>query len=69
MRRDLEGLKEGLTKFLQEMLPSGNKVLHENHYEDERNMNYDFKESNTGFKTHHIPMTDMRKFYVKDMVT
>ena len=32
-------------------------------------MNYDFKDSNVGFKDHHIPKIDMRKFDGKDMIT
>ena len=33
------------------------------------NMNYDFRESNVGFKNHHIPKIDMRNFDGKDLVT
>jgi len=69
LRADMEGLKEGLTKFLQERLPSGDKVIHENHDEDKRNMNYDFIESNVGFKNHLIPNIDMRNFDGKDSIT
>ena len=69
MNVKMEGLKEGLAKLLQERLPSGDKVIHENNEEDKRNMYYDFKDSNVGFKTHHILNIDMRKFYGKDMVT
>jgi len=65
----MEGLKEGLTKLLQESLPSGGKGLHENHDEDKINMNYDFRDTNVGFITHHIPNIDIRKFYGKDLVT
>lgn len=60
---------EGLTKLLQEMLPSGDKVIHENYDEEKRNMNYDFRDSNVGAKNHHIPKIDMRKFDGKDPVT
>ena len=45
---------EGLTKLLQERLQSGDKVIHENHDEDKRNMNHDFRDSNMGFKNHEI---------------
>jgi len=69
MKKDLEGLKEGLTKFLQEILPSGDKVLHENHDEDKRNTNYDFRYSHSGLKTNHIPKINMRNFGGKDSVT
>ena len=69
LKVDIEGLKEGLTKLLQERLLSGDKVFHENHNEDKRNMNYDFRASNVGFKNHHILEIDMRKFDVKNTVT
>ena len=58
----IEGLKEGLEKFLEERIPNGDKVIHENYDEEKRNMNYDFGDSNIGFKNHHIPKIDMRKF-------
>ena len=60
---------EGLTKLLQERLLGGDKVIYENHDEDKMNMNYDLRESNVGFKNHHIPNIDMRKFDDKDPVT
>jgi len=51
------------------MLPSGDKVFHENRDEDKRHLNYDFKDSNVGFKAHNIPKIYMRKFDNKDPVT
>jgi len=69
MNVKIEGLKEGLEMLLEERLPSGDKVIHENHDEDKRNTNYDFRDSNVGFKNHHIPKKDMRKFDGKDPVT
>ena len=60
---------EGLTKFFQEMLLGGDRVIHENHDEDKRNMNDHFKDSNVGLKNHHIPKIDMRNFDGKDSVT
>ena len=65
----MECLEEVLTKLLQERLLGGDKVIHENHDEDKRNTNYDFRDSNVGFKNQHIPKIDMRKFDGKDMVT
>ena len=65
----IKGLKEGLAKQLEERLPSGDKVIQENHDEGKNNMNYDFKDSNVGFKKHHIPKIDMRKFDGKDLIT
>ena len=45
----MEGLKEGLTKLLQERLLGGDKVIHENYDEEKMNMNYDFRDSNVRF--------------------
>ena len=58
----MEGLKEILTKLLQEMLPNGENLFHETHDENKRNVNHDFRDSNVGFKTHHIPKINMRNF-------
>ena len=69
LKEDMEGLKEGLTKLLQERLPNGKNVLHENHEENKKNMNDDFRDSNVGFKTHLIPKIDMRNFDGNDLVT
>ena len=60
---------EGLKTLLQERIPDSDKVIHENHYEDKRNMNYYFRDSNVEFKKHHIPNIYMRKFDGKDLVT
>ena len=51
------------------MFPNGEKVLDETHDDKKINVNHDFIESNVGFKTHHIPKIDMRKFDGKDPVT
>jgi len=32
-------------------------------------MNYDFRDSNVGFKNHHIPNINISKFDGKDLVT
>ena len=64
----LEDLKECLKILVQEMLPNGEKVFHESHDENKRNVNHDFRDSNVGFKNHHIPNIDMRKFDGKDHV-
>ena len=69
MNFKVEGLKEGLAKLLEERCPSGDKAIHENHDEDKKNMNYDFRDSNVAFKNHHIPKIDMRKLDGKDSVT
>ena len=62
-------LKTYLTKFLQEMLTNGERVVKEIHDENKRNVNHDFIDSNVGLKTHHVPKIDMRKFDGRDLVT
>ena len=42
----VEGSKEGTTKLLQEMIPNGDMIAHENHYEKKSNVNHDFRDSN-----------------------
>ena len=69
LKTDIEGLREGLTKLLQERLLSGDNVSHKNKDEDKRNMNYDFRDSNNGLKTNYIPNINMTKFDDKDQVT
>lgn len=61
IKGDMECLKEcmevlnlGLMKLLQERLPNGDKLLHENHDENKRNLNHYFREFNFGFNTNHI---------------
>ena len=68
LKVDMEVLKEGLTKLLQEMIPNGEKVLYETHNE-KKNVNRDSIASNVGLKTQHIPKINMRKFYCKDPIT
>ena len=69
LKKDMEVLKEGLTKFLQERLPNGEKVVEETHDENKRNVNHDFIDSSVGLKTHYIPNIDMSKFDGKDLIT
>jgi len=69
MNVKIEGLKEGLEKLVDERNPSGDRAIHENHDEDKRNINYYFRDSNVGFKNHHIPKINMRKIDGKDLVT
>jgi len=44
------------------MLPNGDKVLQETHDGNKRNANNDFRDSNLGFNTNHIPKINTRKF-------
>ena len=68
LKVEMEGLKEGLTKLIQEMLPSGDRVLHETRDENKKNVSHDFRDSNFGLKTNQIPKIDMRKFDGKDLI-
>ena len=69
LKTGMEYLKTDLTKFLQEMLTNGERVVKETHDENKRNVNHDSIDSNVGSKTHHIPKIDMRKFDGKDPAT
>ena len=65
----MEGLKEGLSKLIQEMIPNDKNIVEETHYQKRIIFNRDFIKSNVGLNTHHIPNIDMRKFDGKDLVT
>ena len=69
LKEDMEGLKEVLWKLIQEIIPNGKKIVEETHDEKKINFNRDFINSNVGWKNHHIPKMDMRKFDGKDLVT
>ena len=73
LKEDMEAMMnvkmEGLTRLLQERPPNRDKIIHENNDEDKRNITYDFRDSNVGFKNHHIPNIDMSKFDGKDPIT
>ena len=69
LKKDMEGLKEGGTKSLQERLPNDENVVEETHDEKKINVIHDFIDSKFGSKTHHFPKMDMRKFDGKDLVT
>lgn len=66
---DIKGDMEFFTKLLQERLPSGDKISQETHEQKKRNVNYDFRDSNFGLKTNHIPKIYMKKFNGKDPIT
>jgi len=69
LKTGLEDLKTYLTKFLQEMLTNGERVVKETRDEKKINVNHDFIDSNVGSKDHHIPKIDMRNFDGKDPTT
>jgi hypothetical protein len=72
MDAKMDGLKreimEGLKNFLIERTPESENVSHEIHDEDTRKMNHEWRNSNFGLKTNHIPKIDMRKFDGKDPI-
>jgi hypothetical protein len=69
----MDGLKreimEGLKNFLIERTPESENVPHEIHDEDTRKMNQEWRNSNFGLNTNHVPKIDMRKFDGKDPIT
>jgi hypothetical protein len=69
----MEGLKgeimEGLKNFIIERTLESENVSHEIHDEDTRKVNQEWRNSNFGLKTNHIPKIDMRKFDGKDPIT
>jgi hypothetical protein len=69
----MDGLKreimEGLKKFLTERTTKSENVSHEIHDEDTRKMNQEWRKSNLGLKTNHLPKIDMRKFDGNDPIT
>ena len=69
MKNDLKVDIEGLENLIQEMFPNGENIVEETHDEKKINFNHDFINSNVGWKNHHIPKMDMRKFDGKDPVT
>ena len=69
MKNDLKADMEGLKMLIQVMIPNGEKVVEESHDENKINVNHDFINSNVGWKNHHIPKMDMRKFDGKDPIT
>ena len=69
MDANMEELKTNLNTLLQEMVTNGQRAVNETHDENKRNVNHDFINYNIGFKIHHLPKIDMRKFDVKDPET
>jgi gas vesicle protein len=69
----MDGLKgeimEVLKNFVTEKTPESENASHEIHDEDIRKVNQEWRNSNFGLKTNHIPKIDMRKFDGKDPIT
>ena len=69
MKNDLKAYIKGFKNLIQEMIPNDEKIVEETHDEKKINVNREFINSNVGWKNHHIPKMDMRKFYGKDPIT
>jgi hypothetical protein len=69
----MEGLKgeimEVLKNFVTEKTPESENASHEIHDEDTRKVNQEWRNSNFGLKTNHVPNIDMRNFDGKDPIT
>jgi hypothetical protein len=69
----IDGLKgeimEVLKNFVTEKTPKSENASHEIHDEDTRKVNQEWRNSNFGLKTNHVPKIDMRKFDGKDPIT
>jgi hypothetical protein len=70
---NMDGLKEEimevLKNFIIEKTPESENASHEIHDEDTRKVNQEWRNSNFGLKTNHVPKIDMRKFDGKDPIT
>jgi phage host-nuclease inhibitor protein Gam len=69
----MDGLKgeimEVLKNFVTEKTPESENASHEIHDEDTTKVNQEWRNSNFGLKTNHVPKIDMRKFDGKDPIT
>jgi gas vesicle protein len=69
----MDGLKgeimEVLRNFVIEKTPKSENASHEIHDEDTRKVSQEWRNSNFGLKTNHVPKIDMRKFDGKDPIT
>jgi hypothetical protein len=69
----MDGLKgeimEVMKNFITEKTPKSENASHEIHDEDTRKVNQEWRNSNFGLKTNHVPKIDMRKFDGKDPIT
>jgi hypothetical protein len=69
----MDGLKgeimEVMRNFVIEKTPKSENASHEIHDVDTRKVNQEWRNSNFGLKTNHVPKIDMRKFDGKDPIT
>jgi hypothetical protein len=62
-------IMEVMKNFVAEKTPKSENSSHEIHDEDTRKVNQEWRNSNIGLKTNHVPKIDMRKFDGKDPIT
>jgi hypothetical protein len=62
-------IMEVMKNFITEKTPKSENSSHEIHDEDTRKVNQEWRNSNFGLKTNHVPKIDMRKFDGKDPIT
>jgi hypothetical protein len=62
-------LMEVLKIFVTKKTPESENASHEIHDEDTRKVNQEWRNSNFGLKTNHVPKIDMRNFDGKDPIT
>jgi hypothetical protein len=62
-------IMEGLKNFLIERTPESENLSHEIHDEETRKVNQEWRNSNFGFNTNHVPKIDVRNFDGNDPIT
>jgi hypothetical protein len=62
-------IMEVMKIFVTKKTPKSENSSHEIHEEDTRKVNQEWRNSNLGLKTNHVPKIDMRKFDGKDPIT
>jgi hypothetical protein len=62
-------IMEVMKNFVTEKTPKSENSSHEIHDEDTWKVNQEWRNSNFGLKTNHVPKIDMRKFDGKDPIT
>jgi hypothetical protein len=69
----MDGLKEEIMEvlkhFVTEKTPESENASHKIRDEDTRKVNQEWRNSNFGLNTNHVPKIDMRKFDGKDPIT
>ena len=61
-------IMEGLKNFLIERTPESENLSHEIHDEETRKVNQEWRNSNFGLNTNHVPKIDMRNFDGNDPI-